>query len=329
MPLPLGAFLRLGVRLPLFFTATLICGIWGIWKRPTRLKRAGSQRSIRTVQVAGHRVIFGDALLLLLGHWTPPQTTERMLEVCVEVPDGPGPVHVLPASTGAEKCWLSEAYLTNTGSLRRELLFAWSVGCHLVAAGLRHCGCALPAMRVAAVVLPYLPDKQALLITRRAPQGGSYDSMWVFPGGVAEEGEAPATAAARELQEETGLLTFAENLRFLCAYQARNEQNCMTYLMLIYSGDVEGGELRLQRKEVAQAAFLTHEAVSRLLSGDPRGEADGVANGPASGDLVDRPVPLADFCLAKDSLFRTGPGIGGGHWFALQQWQRGLAAPLR
>merc|ERR1712046_509734 len=97
--------------------------------------------------------------------------------------------------------------------------------------------------------------------------------------------------------------------------------------MLIYSGNVEGGKLRLQEKEVAQAAFLTHEAISRLLSGDPRGEADGVANGPASGDLVDWPVPLADLCLAKDSLSGTGPGIGGGHWFALQQWQHSLVAP--
>jgi len=315
--------------LPLFLAAALICGIWEIWKRPTRLARAGSQRLIRTVQVAGQRVIFGDSLLLLLGHWTPPQPMERMLEVCVQVPDGPGPVCVLPASAGAEKCWLSEAYLTNTGSLRRELLFAWSVGCQLVAAGLRHCGCAVPAMRVAAVILPYLPEKQALLLTRRAPRGGSFDSMWVFPGGVAEEGEAPATAASRELEEETGLLVSAEKLRFLCGYQARSEPNCMTYLMLIYTGDVEGGKLRLQRKEVAQAAFLTHEVVSRLLSGDARGEAEGVAYGPAAGDLVDRPVPLADLCLAKDSLFRIGPGIGGGHWFALQQWQLGLAARRR
>ncbi|CAE8581563.1 unnamed protein product [Polarella glacialis] len=228
---------------------------------------------------------------------------------------------------------LSCSYLTSEGFLRRKLLFAWSVGFQVASAALRGVGLpGLPAMRVAAVVLPYMPQKGALLLTQRAPRGGSYNSMWVFPGGAVDQHEHPSAAAARELKEETGMSLRDGTLQFLCAYQARNEAQCLTYLMLIYRGEVaeEVSTLRLQRKEVAQVAFLTPAAVECLLSsGQTSGRfVEGLAYG-AGDELLDRPVALEDLTLAPDAALSTGPGIGGGHWFALREWCRSGGANVQ
>lgn len=48
------------------------------------------------------------------------------------------------------------------------------------------------------------PDGDRILLTLRHPDGILPDS-WELPGGKLEDGEAAATAAARELREETGL----------------------------------------------------------------------------------------------------------------------------
>lgn len=53
-----------------------------------------------------------------------------------------------------------------------------------------------------ALAIPILDGK--LLVMRRAA-GSHLEGTWEFPGGKVEAGEAPATAAGRELQEETGL----------------------------------------------------------------------------------------------------------------------------
>jgi len=54
-----------------------------------------------------------------------------------------------------------------------------------------------------ALAVPILNGK--LLVTRRAA-GSHLEGTWEFPGGKVEAGEAPAAAAGRELQEETGLV---------------------------------------------------------------------------------------------------------------------------
>ncbi len=54
-----------------------------------------------------------------------------------------------------------------------------------------------------ALAIPILDGK--LLVTRRAA-GSHLEGAWEFPGGKVEAGEEPATAAGRELEEETGLV---------------------------------------------------------------------------------------------------------------------------
>ncbi len=54
-----------------------------------------------------------------------------------------------------------------------------------------------------ALAIPILDGK--LLVARRAA-GSPLEGAWEFPGGKVEPGEEPATAAGRELEEETGLV---------------------------------------------------------------------------------------------------------------------------
>jgi 8-oxo-dGTP diphosphatase len=54
-----------------------------------------------------------------------------------------------------------------------------------------------------ALALPLVDGR--LLVARRAP-GTHLAGSWEFPGGKIAEGEEPAAAARRELEEETGLV---------------------------------------------------------------------------------------------------------------------------
>eukprot|EP00933_Yihiella_yeosuensis_P012040 TRINITY_DN12006_c1_g1_i2.p1 TRINITY_DN12006_c1_g1~~TRINITY_DN12006_c1_g1_i2.p1 ORF type:complete len:364 (-),score=59.46 TRINITY_DN12006_c1_g1_i2:50-1009(-) len=306
---------------------------------------------------SGRQATFGDSLHMLtqgfpgpgiFGLWRfcewalPPGKADRFFPVILRFPHKASFVEVLPMppsssvreledehkSHKALVARLSVAHQTMEGSIWRRLLFAWTFGLQVASAFYRAFGFSsgLPSMRVAAVVVPYLPQRGALLLTRRAARGGAYNSMWVFPGGGVDGFENPADAAGRELFEETGLKAKKDSIRFLCAYQARNEAQCLTYLMLIYRAEVLEAEsaLKLCRKEVAQAAFLPPSSAVELLNGGcPAGCIEGVAHSSGSDEeLVEQSVPLADLTLARDGPLSAGPGIGGGHWFAMREWCR-------
>jgi 8-oxo-dGTP diphosphatase len=50
-----------------------------------------------------------------------------------------------------------------------------------------------------------IPLRDGKLLVARRPRGVHLEGYWEFPGGKIEQGEEPATAARRELEEETGL----------------------------------------------------------------------------------------------------------------------------
>ena len=65
----------------------------------------------------------------------------------------------------------------------------------------------------AAVVIPLRRTERGeeFLVTQRATRkGGTYNAMWVFPGGHVDANESSVKQAAiREVQEETGLVVKA------------------------------------------------------------------------------------------------------------------------
>jgi 8-oxo-dGTP pyrophosphatase MutT (NUDIX family) len=60
------------------------------------------------------------------------------------------------------------------------------------------------------------------LVTQRANKGntGTYNNIWVFPGGIVEKGEGLRTAAVRELLEETGITVEERSLCPIALWQA-------------------------------------------------------------------------------------------------------------
>lgn len=115
------------------------------------------------------------------------------------------------------------------------------------------------------VAAAYLEAGGRILMVRgRDPEDPSH-TYWSLPGGVAEPGELVLEAAARELQEETGLVaeSFGE---LLYAVQAELDGGrpgalVMVQRVLSWSGDVHVAD---PDGQVLEAAFLPRaEAIVR------------------------------------------------------------------
>jgi len=85
---------------------------------------------------------------------------------------------------------------------------------------------------------------------------------WELPAGRAEEGEALADAAARELHEESGAV--AERLEYLGVYNPCNGSTNLTFHIYIGHGAHQTGA-RTDTNEILQAAWLDQEDVWRMI----------------------------------------------------------------
>lgn len=87
---------------------------------------------------------------------------------------------------------------------------------------------------------------QVLLLRHRFWREGT----WGLPGGYAEQREALEATLCRELKEETGLeVTIERVLRIVSGYKLRLEVS--------FVGRLEGGEMRLDPREIIEAQFYT------------------------------------------------------------------------
>jgi 8-oxo-dGTP pyrophosphatase MutT (NUDIX family) len=222
--------------------------------------------------------------------------------------------------------------------------------CHSLAMGPRKMlGKKFSPVRVAAVVIPRVEYKGEthLMITQRVhKKKGTYNDMYVFPGGHVEAGETLAQGALREFQEETGLDMEISTMKLVCCWQEVLPAKGIQFLMLVYSGDVsvpkerksgefEWDDLCLQNAEVATLALLperTWEAVGirgncqemlEAVHYEPADQEDQVGtlnqDGECNTVLRHVQIPANDVTGYKSHF---GAGIGSGHRFALMQYVR-------
>lgn len=102
-------------------------------------------------------------------------------------------------------------------------------------------------------------NEQVLLI-HRVKDGRDYH---VVPGGSIEAGETPATTAAREIREETGLTVAA--LQPLGTSEDDGRTTCY-FLAVRFSGTLGIGEPERSRTSVNNRYLLEWTATSRLES---------------------------------------------------------------
>jgi 8-oxo-dGTP pyrophosphatase MutT (NUDIX family) len=94
--------------------------------------------------------------------------------------------------------------------------------------------------------------------------------LWSTPGGAMEPDETPADAVAREVWEETGLVT--RPVRILGVYGARTVEypngDLVSYVTTVFECEVIGGTLRRTSDEVSDAAFVTPDQLAQYPSTD-------------------------------------------------------------
>jgi 8-oxo-dGTP diphosphatase len=98
------------------------------------------------------------------------------------------------------------------------------------------------------VVAAALYDAEGRVLIAQRPQGKHQAGRWEFPGGKLAPGESEATALARELREELGILVTASRpfMRLTHAYPDRSVELSM-WIVERFSGaprGLDGQELR-------------------------------------------------------------------------------------
>ena len=93
----------------------------------------------------------------------------------------------------------------------------------------------------------------------------NYRPHWLIPGGMADDGEPPEQACARELHEELGLQATIGRLLVVDWAPPSGARTRPILYLLFDAGTLDGEQIRLQDAELDDAAFLPpREAEERL-----------------------------------------------------------------
>lgn len=120
-------------------------------------------------------------------------------------------------------------------------------------------------IRLTADVVAIAPDEtglpHVLLIRRRWEP---YADHWALPGGHVDEGEDVATAAARELAEETGLDITADALTELGAWHAPGRDPRGRYVTVAYRADLPHRATTHAADDAADARWWPVDALAGI-----------------------------------------------------------------
>ncbi len=114
-------------------------------------------------------------------------------------------------------------------------------------------------------VLVFNPSGEVLLVRH------SNYNVWVAPGGMVEVDESPASAAHREMEEETGCRVELQGIvgvyggpNFRVHYQNGDE---VAYVMTVFEGLIIGGNLQADGQETLETRFFTHAETQEIKTG--------------------------------------------------------------
>ncbi|MGC5011876.1 NUDIX domain-containing protein [Streptosporangium sp. DT93] len=118
----------------------------------------------------------------------------------------------------------------------------------------------LPSVFVSASMLLTDADDRVLLVKP------NYRPGWNFPGGIAEEGEAPHDCAAREIAEELGVSVEPGGL-LVVHWSPPLQERPRPLVNFLFDGGVlaDPSRIRLQVEELDDMAFLPWDEAVALL----------------------------------------------------------------
>lgn len=106
-------------------------------------------------------------------------------------------------------------------------------------------------------------DGESKFLIVKGLKGGT----WGFPKGHAEGNEDAESAARRELEEETGIKKIhkIESLKYSDEYETVKDGRLLDKTVQYFVGFVEGDEVSIQAKEIADFKWSTYEEALNLF----------------------------------------------------------------